>query len=58
MKKKNQEMIQSVIVTFKGGEKATFTGPAVVFQNEEKVVENIVFTAPKPLPQDCEWGKV
>jgi hypothetical protein len=56
--KEKPKMMQNVIITFKDGQKAVFTGPATVFQGEEKVVSNIIFTNPKPLPSDCEWGKL
>lgn len=55
---KDNQKIQNVIITFKDGQKAVFTGPAVVFKEEEKIVSNIVFTPPKPMPSDCEWGKI
>lgn len=58
MKIQNQEMMQSVIITFKDGQKAVFTGPAVVFQQDQKIIANVVFTPPKPIPDNCEWGKL
>jgi hypothetical protein len=58
MQMQNQEMIQNVIITFKDGQKAVFTGPAAVFQQDQKVITDVVFTPPKPVPKDCEWKKL
>lgn len=54
---KNPLMLQSVIITFKDGTTANFTGPAVVFENNEKVISDVKFTPPKPLPSEYTWGK-
>lgn len=54
----NEDMLQSIIVTFKDGEQAIFTGKAVVFAGQEKVISDIKFTLPKPMPEDCTWGKI
>lgn len=51
-------MLQAVIITFKDGTTASFTGPAVVFENDEKVISDVKFTPPKPLPSEYTWGKV
>lgn len=50
------DMIQSVVITFSDGFKATFTGPAACFEGEERRIEDIYFTEPKPLPAGCNWG--
>lgn len=52
------EMLQSIIVTFKDGDQAIFTGKAVVFAGQEKIISDIKFTLPKPMPEDCSWGKI
>jgi hypothetical protein len=49
-------MIQSVVITFSDGFKATFSGPAACFEGEERRIEDIYFTEPKPLPAGCNWG--
>ena len=51
-------MLQAVIITFKDGTTASFTGPAVVFENDEKVISDVKFTPPKPLPSEYTWGKI
>jgi len=57
--KEEKEMIQSVIITFSDGKKASFTGLAVVFQeNQGMKISDISFTPPKPMPSDCTWGKI
>ena len=56
--KAHEDMIQSVVITFAGGEKAVFTGKAVVFAGGEKIVQDIHFTIPKQMPPDCSWGAV
>ena len=54
---KDTDRIQSVVITFSDGSKATFTGPAVCFEGEEKRIQDIYFTEPKPLPEGCSWGE-
>lgn len=57
--KEEKEMIQSVIITFSDGKKASFTGLAVVFQeNQGTKISDISFTPPRPMPSDCTWGKI
>ena len=51
-------MIQSVIIKFKDGTTANFTGPAIVFENNEKVISDVKFTTPRPLPPEFSWGKI
>lgn len=60
MEENNQkpQMMQNVVITFKDGQKAVFTGPAVVFPQDQKTISNIVFTPPKQIPSNCEWGKL
>ncbi len=55
---KRSPMLQAVIITFKDGTTASFTGPAVVFENDEKVISDVKFTPPKPLPSEYTWGKL
>jgi hypothetical protein len=50
-------MLQAVIITFKDGTTASFTGPAVVFENNKKVISDVKFTPPRPLPSEYTWGK-
>jgi len=49
-------MIQSVVIKFSDGSTATFSGPAVVFDGDEKKISDIYFTKPAPMPADCNWG--
>ena len=59
MKEENQEMIQNVVITFSDGRKASFTGRAVVFQEDQVTkISDISFTPPRPLPSDYTWGKI
>lgn len=54
----NQQQIQSVIIKFKDGTSASFTGPAVVFEDGEKVISDVKFTKPRPLPEEFQWQQV
>ena len=56
MKSKKDQMIQGVIITFDDGTTASFSGPAVCFEGEKKKISNIIFTEPKPLPENCSWS--
>ncbi len=59
MEQQKQEMIQSVIITFSDGRRASFTGHAVVFQKDREVkILDISFTPPRPMPADCTWEKI
>lgn len=53
----DKDMIQSVVITFSDGSKATFTGPAVCFEGDERRINDIYFTEPKTLPNGCSWRK-
>lgn len=57
MTKDDAEMLQSVTLTFADGKKATFTGPAVLFEGQTKVV-SIEFGEPRPMPEGCSWGNL
>lgn len=52
------DMVQSVTLTFSDGSKATFSGPAVLFEGQTKSVADISFGEPKELPSGCSWGEV
>ncbi len=51
---KTKNMIQSVTLEFNNSMKATFTGPAVVFDENVRVT-NIIFSEPKLMPPNCLW---
>lgn len=56
---KKEEMIQSVVITFSDGRKASFTGHAVVFQEDQGTkISDISFTPPRPIPSGCTWEKI
>lgn len=63
MKKKKQTVsrtdphIQFVTLEFKDGTSATFSGPAILFADDEpKKIKAVKFSDPRPLPKDCSWG--
>lgn len=51
------EMLQSVTLTFADGKEATFTGPAVLFEGQAKVVK-ISFGEPMEIPEGCSWSSL
>lgn len=51
-------MLQAVVITFSDGTTASFTGPAVVFEDGEKSISNVSFSRPRAIPDDCSWGKI
>ncbi len=47
-------MIQSVILEFDNGIKATFTGPAIVFDENIRVTK-ITFSEAQTMSENCSW---
>lgn len=58
MNEKKEEMIQSLTITFEDGTEGSFTGPAMLFDGEFKIVSKITFSPPRPLPEDCHWSNL
>lgn len=50
-------MIQTITLVFEDGSKATFTGPAIMSDKEQKRIVEILFTEPQELPEGCSWSK-
>jgi hypothetical protein len=56
--RKKEEMIQSLTIIFSDGTAGHFTGPAVLFGDEVKMVKEVTFHPPRPLPSDCHWSNL
>jgi hypothetical protein len=54
---KTNSMIQSVTLEFNNTIKATFTGPAVVFDENIRVTK-ITFSEPELMPPNCSWETI
>lgn len=57
MKITTKNMIQSVTLEFNNGIKATFTGPAVVFDYNIRVTK-ITFSEPEFMSPNCSWETI
>lgn len=47
---------QTIVLILDDGRRATFTGPAQLNEND-KVVK-VEITEPRPLPVDCNFGRI
>lgn len=47
---------QSVVLTFDNGKTATFAGPVCARPGSTRRVTDIIFTEPRPLPNDTCFG--
>ena len=50
--------IQSVLISFTDGTAAIFSGKAVLWPDEQKILKDIKFTMPRDLPDDCSFGSI
>jgi len=54
----DNKLIQSVIITFSDGKKATFSGQVAATENDTRTISGIHFTLPVELPKDCSWSNI
>ena len=50
---KLKHKVQSVLISFTDGTAAIFSGKAVLWPDEQKILKDIKFTMPRDLPEDC-----
>ena len=50
--------IQSVVISFKDGSKAFFTGKAICYPGDNRKIDKIQFTEPRGIPDDYKLEEI
>ena len=52
------EMIQSILITFDDNSNHVFTGEACVFPGDKRMLIDVKFFEPEPMPEGCAFEEI